>query len=155
MVSTLKTTTRSLTGSFLIGFPYRPHRRADDVYAAHPEDARRAGQGPRPIWDRDLHAASRLVGAHQVDQRTHNVGGGDDADQFPALDDGEGADPALAHGVRRLLYRIVGEDTYHVAGHHVLDQDLLQRGGPLRGPRTRGWPNAGPCPRLSPRASLP
>src|SRR5215210_8612785 len=124
--------------SFFPGLPYRPHRRADDVYATHPEDARRTGQGPWPVRNSDLHAAPGLVGADQVDQRTHYVRGGDDPDKFPVLDDGEAADPALSHRVGGLLYGIVGENAHHVAGHHVLHQDLLQGGGPLLVPERGG-----------------
>src|SRR5919112_310585 len=124
--------------SFFPGLPYRPHRRADDVYATHPEDACRTGQGPWPVRDRNLHAAPWLVGANQVDQRTHYVRGGDDPDKFPALHDGEAADPALSHRVRGLLYGIIGKNTDHVAGHHVLHQDLPQRNGPLLVPERRG-----------------
>src|SRR5215211_8928637 len=124
--------------SFFAGLPYRPHRRADDVYVTHPEDACRTSQRPRPVRNADLHAAPWLVGANQVDQRTHYVRGGDDTNQCPVLDDGEAADSALSHGVRGLLYRIVGENTDHVCDHHVLNEDLLQRGGPFGVSERRG-----------------
>ena len=86
----------------------------------------------------DLHAAAGLVGADEVDQRLHNVGGGDDADELIALEHGEAADLPLPHGVRRLLYGVVGERRNHLTGHHVLYQDFLQRRRPLGVPERGG-----------------
>src|SRR5829696_6737786 len=124
MVSTLKTTTRSLTAPSSLGSLIGPIA-ALTMFMPHIPKTPAA-----PARDPGLsgtETSMRLPGANQVDQRTHYVRRGDDPDKFPALDDGEAADPARSHRVRRLLYRIVGEDTHHVAGHHVLHQDLLQR----------------------------
>jgi len=73
--------------------------------------------------DQDLvHDSSRPPGGlWRVCEPTQDIRFGDDVDQVPAVEDGQGPDLVLQHQPRGVARLLIGADDDHARGHHLVD----------------------------------